>query len=347
MSDFNFLTTHVGSVPHPQSGDLPGRLLQMLDAPAWPQLPRRSFRESMYAMYAPTLPGLVVDEAKEKVYFNTREDLTPALEAFYNPVLADDVDHFALRPDHAAGFFEMLAAYPSVPGPWAKGQVTGPISFGLTVTDQDLRSSLYDEQLADPIVKNMAFNARWQVRQLKALRPDVIIFVDEPYMASFGSAFISLSREQAVGYMDEVFDAIRAEGALSGVHCCANTDWGLLLSTRVDILNLDAYGYIENLALYPAELRAFLDRGGALCWGAVPNNEEIRSITPQGIADKLRAGIQLVAEKAAARGVTVTAGELAARSLISPACGLGSTDVATAEQVFESLAEAGRILQRG
>jgi len=347
MTDFNFLTTHVGSVPHPVSGDLPQRLLAMLDAPAWPQLPRRSFRESMYAMYTPALPGLVIDETKEKVYFNTKDDLTPALETFYEHMLADDIDHFALRPEHAAGFFDMLSSYPSVPGPWAKGQVTGPISFGLTVTDQNLRSSLYDEQLADPIVKNMAFNARWQVRQLKTVRPDVIVFVDEPYMASFGSAFISLSREQAVAFMDEVFDAIRAEGALSGVHCCANTDWGLLLSTRVDILNLDAYGYIENLALYPAELRAFLDRGGAVCWGAVPNNEEIRNITPQGIADKLRAGLKLIAEKAGARGVSITPEELAARSLISPACGLGSTDVDTAERVFTALSETGRILQKG
>ena len=61
---------------------------------------------------------------------------------------------------------------------WIKGQVTGPISFGLTVTDQELCASLYDEMLADVIVKNMAMNARWQVKQLKKVCPNVIIFVD-------------------------------------------------------------------------------------------------------------------------------------------------------------------------
>ena len=55
----------------------------------------------------------------------------------------------------------------------------------------------------------------------------------------------------------------------------------MLLATTVDILNLDAYGYIENLALYPAELRAFLDRGGVVCWGIVPNTEEIYNVTPE------------------------------------------------------------------
>jgi hypothetical protein len=217
----------------------------------------------------------------------------------------------------------------------------------LTVTDQDLRASLYNDMLADAIVKNTVMNARWQIRQLKSVRPNVILFLDEPYMAAFGSAFISLSREQVIGYLDEVFDSIHAEGGVAGVHCCANTDWSVLLATRVDILNLDAYGFVENLALYPAELRVFLDRGGSACWGIVPNNEQIFNETPQGLAERLRNGINLIVQKAAARGVTIKAEEFASRSLIAPACGLGSTSIEVADRVFEVLAEAGNILKRG
>ncbi len=341
MTDFNFLTTHVGSVPHPSASGLTDKLVAQLDIPAWPQLPRRSFRESMYVQYSASLPCVEVDEEKEKIILSTRGDLTPALENFYSLYLADDVDAFALKPEYAEGFFAMLeslcagSAHSSSAGEqWAKGQVTGPISFGLTVTDQDLRATLYNDMLADVIVKNMAMNARWQVRQLKSVRPNVIIFADEPYMASFGSAFISLSREQAIGYLDEVFEAIKSEGALTGVHCCANTDWSVLLSTKVDILNLDAYGFLENLALYPTELRAFLDRGGAVCWGIVPNNEHILHETPQSLADRLHAGFKLIAEKASARGVKISVEELASRSLVSPACGLGSAGVVIAEKVL-------------
>jgi hypothetical protein len=241
----------------------------------------------------------------------------------------------------------MLEALRMTPGLWAKGQVTGPISFGLTVTDQDLRASLYHESLVDAIIKNMAMNARWQIRQLKSLRPNVILFVDEPYMAAFGSAFISLSREQAIAYLDEIFDAIHMEGGLAGVHCCANTDWSVLLGTQVDILNLDAYGFIENLALYPAELREYLDRGGSVCWGIVPNNEQIFAETPQGLAERLRNGIGLIVERAAARGVKITAEEFFSRSLISPACGLGSTSVEVADRVFEVLTATGNLLKGG
>ena len=347
MTDFNFLTTHVGSISHPTINGPTEYLHSLLDVAAWPQLPRRSFRESMYVQYSPSLPAIREDAIQEKVYFDTNTDLTESLEAFYAAVLADDVNSFALRPDYASGFFAMLGTLSKTKGEWAKGQVTGPISFGLTVTDQDLRASLYNEMLADVIVKNVTMNARWQIRQLKSVRPNVILFLDEPYMAAFGSAFISLDREQVIADLDEAFDAIQAEGGIAGVHCCANTDWGVLLGTKVDILNLDAYGFIENLALYPAELRNYLDNGGSICWGIVPNTEQIFNETPQGLAERLRNGIELIVEKAAARGVTIKAEEFVGRSLIAPACGLGSTSIEVADRVFETLAEMGNILKRG
>jgi len=238
----------------------------------------------------------------------------------------------------------MLEVLDSTSGHWAKGQVTGPVSFGLTVTDQNLRASLYDELLADTIVKNAAWNARWQIRQLKMVRPQVLMFVDEPYMAAFGSAYISLTSEQAMAMLDEVFAAIHQEGAVAGVHCCANTDWSVLLATSVDVLNLDAYGYLENLALYPAELRAFLDRGGFIAWGIVPNNSDIMCQSVEKLAERLHQGLALVAEKAQARGVQITAGELSTRSLITTSCGLGPATVPIAERALDTLAQLGALL---
>jgi hypothetical protein len=79
----------------------------------------------------------------------------------------------------------------------------------------------------------------------------------------------------------------------------------------------------------------------------VPNNEQIFGETPQGLAERLRDGIRLIVEKAAARGVKITAEEFADRSLIAPACGLGPASVEVADQVFEVLAETGAILRRG
>ena len=243
----NFQTTHVGSLPHTEiDAELCQWLLEVVDIPAWPQLPRRSFRESIYNQYSAGLPGLVVDSVHEKVYLDTSSDLTPALEAFYQRCLADDVNSFALGPDEAAGFSALLECLRTTPGEWAKGQVMGPFSFGLTVTDQNLRASLYNETLADAIVKNIAMKARWQVRQLHTARPNILMCVDEPYMVSWGSAYVNVSGEQVRAMLEEVLRAIHQEGALAGVHCCGNTDWSLLLGTSIDFLNLDAYNCLDS-----------------------------------------------------------------------------------------------------
>jgi hypothetical protein len=341
----NFLTTLIGSVPYTNTGEICESIGRTIDVPIWPQMVRLGFRENMYTQYGAVLPAIVINEENEKITFDTTGDITPALETFYTHYLDDDIDYFGLPHNHAAGFYTMMKILKEIPGLWIKGQVTGPISMGLTITDQDLRSSLYNEMVADVLVKNAAMNARWQIRQLKTIRSSIIIFVDEPYMASFGSAFISLDRKQVIAMLDEVFEAIHSEGGLSGVHCCANTDWSVLLETQVDILNLDAYGYIENLALYPAELRSFLDRGGIIAWGIVPNNDEIDSVTPGGLADQLRSGIDLICEKAAIRGVTISPGEFTNRSLITPACGLGSATPEIADKILPILMETGKLMQ--
>ena len=188
-------------------------------------------------------------------------------------------------------------------------------------------------------------NARWQVRQLQSARPNVLIFVDEPYLASFGSAFISLSRPQVLGLLNELFDAIHQEGALAGVHCCGNTDWSLLMESSVDVLNLDAWSYMETLALYPAELRRFLDRGGLLAWGIVPNNEHVFETSPDDLARRLRSGISNICSKAAGRGVQIQPQEFERRSLLAPCCGLGPATPEVAERSLLLLGRLVRLLQ--
>ncbi len=286
----NFWTSLNGSMPHTDAANVCQQIASSLDVPVWSQLSRLNFRENMYTQFSAVLPALVLDEKNQKIIFDTSQDITPTLEIFYTPYLEEDLDFFGLRRDYAAGFYAMLEQLketPEISVGWVKGQVTGPISTGLTVTDQDLRAALYDE----------------------------------------------------------IFEAIHSKGGLAGVHCCANTDWSVLLKTQVDILNLDAYGYIENLALYPEELHEFLDRSGVIAWGIIPNTEVIDSVTPQGLADQLRAGIKLICDKAGARGVSIQPEEFNTRSLITPACGLGPTTVAVADKVLPVLVETGQILR--
>lgn len=343
----NYWTMHVGSFPHLKCDQLISNLIAELDIPGWPQLPKRDFRENMYVQFSSALPAVILDEERERIFFDVRQDISAGLEAFYEKYLADDLDAFSIPAEFSDGFQKHLAQLKSSDGQWAKGQVTGPVSFGLTVTDQDLRSILYHDFLADVIVKNTVMVSRWQIRELKKVRPNVLLSVDEPYMASFGSAYISLSREQVLEMLNEIFDAIKNEGAFSSVHCCANTDWSVLLSSNVDVVNLDSHGYIENLMLYPVEMREFLDRGGAIAWGLLPTNRLVVQSKPQEIADKLHADISQISAKARRHGVLITPDEFASHSIIAPACGLGTTTIATAEKAIEILLETGEILKRG
>ena len=331
-----FATTNIGSVPHLDATSVTQQLINNLDIPSWPQLPRKTFRENMYTQFSASLPALVLDETKEKIHFNTGDDLAQVITPFYERVIENDFDFFALPENYASGMYALMKLLEGSSEGWVKGQVTGPISFGLTVTDQDRRASLYNEHLADVIVKNTVMGARWQIRTLKTLRPNVILFVDEPYMASFGSAFISLGREQVIRMLDEVFLAIHEQGALAGIHCCANTDWSVLLATQVDILNLDAFGYLNNLALYPEELDTFLRRGGRIAWGMIPNDELINTSTVAQLAAELRSGIDQIIQRASQRDIQLPP-NLDQISLLTASCGLGSTSVEIAEQVMDTL----------
>ena len=94
-------------------------------------------------------------------------------------------------------------------------------------------------------------------------------------------------------------------------------------------------------------MRAFIDRGGLIAWGIVPNNKLITQVTAQSLADKLRGGFDLISAKAGARGVAIRSAELAQQSMIAPSCGLGSTTIDIAERVIDTLAQTGEILKRG
>ena len=110
---------------------------------------------------------------------------------------------------------------------------------------------------------------------------------------------------------------------------------------------MHAYGYLADLALYPVELRSYLDRGGAVAWGIVPNNQEIDAVDPAGLAQQLRDGMALICEKAALRGVSIRPDEFDTRSLITPACGLAplATGEATA-RALELLAELSKAIRK-
>jgi methionine synthase II (cobalamin-independent) len=278
----------------------------------------------MYPQYAAALPGASV--VGERMTMKSGEALLPDAEAFYGTFLSGDLSPFAVPAERAAGLHALLTAGAG-PFPAVKGQMTGPVSFGLMVCDREKKPAFHDPVGRDVLVKYLLRVAQWQADQLRRLSGTVILVLDEPYLASVGSAVVSLPREEVIAALDEIFGGLR--GVLCGIHCCANTDWGLVLASKVGYLSFDAYEYADSLLLYPEEVSSFLARGGALAFGVIPTaREAIAAETPESLADRMEG----ILDRYDSRGIPREAAARAA--VITPACGLGTLPEESAERAM-------------
>ena len=329
-TEFSCLPTTIGSVPHTDPSEACSQVTHYLkDIPVWPQLPKRSFLENMYVQFSQGFPGVMVKEGS--IHIDRSQDLSKPLEKLYAAYLENDTDKYPVTPDYAAGLHSFLALRDLSPLA-VKGQVTGPFSWGLTVTDENRQSIIYDATLADAAAKLLRLKASWQEKELSQISRNTIIFVDEPYMASFGSAFVPLSKEKVTELLEEVLGGI---GGLKGVHCCGNTDWSVLLDTSADIVSFDTYNYAQSLSLYPSEVKKFLEKKGAIAWGIIPNNEEaLAKESVASLKDRLEEAIAPFTRN----GIRFK--QLIEQGLLTPSCGLdGMATGEAASQAMELLIE--------
>jgi hypothetical protein len=346
------LPTTIGSMPHRDVARATSLMLEATpELPSWVQFPRLALEENMMIQFTEGMPGRV--RKGDKVVLDAAaESFTGELTEFYAHYLAaaeegsaEALEYFALSRSHGAGFWEMLDRLPSLGGVvMAKGQVTGPVTLGLNLGDAGGRSVYYDEKLRDVVVKIAAMKALWQVRRFAGLGRRAMIFLDEPALLGFGShMFITISREDVIGDINEVASAVRNEGALSGVHCEENTDWSVLMDTDLDVLDFDAYDHLQAMTLYPRTLKGFFDRGGMLGWGIVPtlNPEAAGSETLDSLRERFEKGVSAFVEKGFDRELILR------RALITPSCGMGGVlTEPLAERVLTLLRDLSLSLRR-
>jgi methionine synthase II (cobalamin-independent) len=336
-----FLATGIGSFPHKDEKEVFRLIFENFsDIPFWPQLPKRSFLEGMVFQYAQGFPFLKWDEKERRVWVDTTQGFENELERFYGWQEKGEVEPFQMTEDFAIGFGilkELSSEDHQKKIKYIKGQITGPITFGLALTDQEGKPIFYDPTLKDILIKHLSSKARWMERKFNDLFPETptMISFDEPSLSSFGSAFSSLNRDDVIHSLNECFDAVKG---LKGTHCCGNTDWGVLLSTNLNFLSFDAYSYLETLSLYPKELKAFLERGGILAWGIVPTSEAILKEDAENLVKRFKEGVKALAKK----GIDPS---LLQRAILTPSCGTASLSIPLAERVCQVTAEVSRRLQ--
>jgi hypothetical protein len=338
-----FLATGIGSMPFTNVETAVNvSLSKVVEAPFWPQLPQLEFNEKMEIQYSEGIPTIVIDREKERMYFDTSGDYYDKLAEFYEAYMAamdpetgnGNCTCMAITPEFSKGIYAMENRLLTLGRklPFIKVQTTGPLSFALTIVDENKRAIYYNDEFRDVVIKALAMKCRWQIQKFQPFAEQVICFVDEPILSAFGSStYVSLKRDDVVSHLAEVIAAIHADRAIAGIHCCGNTEWSILVDAGVDIINFDAYGYGETITMYPDAIRQHLERGGMLAFGIIPTSKAIREENVKSLEDRLERLIDQLASKEIDRQLIIE------QAIITPSCGTGLLEPEDALRVFDLL----------
>jgi len=345
MQELKGLATGIGSLPHidvDAALDLIFKYVPRI--PFWPQLPKLNVREGMIAQFSENLPFMSVNENGLSFSTLENEDKDRDLELFYERIIANEIDYFRISKTYALGlhkFYQRLEKQDLNDVLYIKCHITGPFTFAASLTDDKGVALLHDKILMQAILRGLAMKAAWQINLFRKLNKKILLFIDEPYLGCFGSAFTPVNREGIVRGLTEFTETLKSDDVLLGVHCCGNTDWSIFTDVgKFDVINFDAFDFLDRLILYAENLKAFFSRQGILCWGIVPTQLFTGLETADVLIRKIKEGINALVRKGLDEKV------LFDNMLISPSCGLGTFTPEKSEKIFSLLSETSSLIRK-
>ncbi len=238
-----------------------------LDIPFWPQLPNYNYYEDMYVQAAEHFPGIDLNVQKRTIRFSMDRFVSEFEETMTH---FEEPEYFDVSETYSGVYHRFLSMDLS-DRPAIRGQLEGPISFGLNIRDQNDRPILFDDTVRPFMLEFMAKRINVQLKRLKKINDNAFMFVDEPGLQFLFSGLAGYGDIKAKADMDFFFSQVDRP---RGIHLCGNPDWDFLLGLDLDILSLDVYTNGEIFSSYAGSIKRFLDRGGVLVWGIVPTGTE-------------------------------------------------------------------------
>ena len=329
----------IGSVPHTNLSDAISVVKKCFNRiPFWPQMVKVSKNEDMILQFLEGMPSFFSDKSYlDTDYENFYEDLEQFFLDYESIVSGgedDLLEKYAITGKSSSSFSSFLDLLQELKPKYGKGQIVGPFTLATTLVDCDGKCAIYDETLKEIIVKTLTLKALWQVKQIKKISADIvpIIFIDEPSISQLGtSAYVSIAEDDVKEMISEISDAIKAFGALSAIHCCGKCDWQLPIESGVNIINLDAYSFSENLSIYSDEVEKFLLNNGKITWGIVPTLDRpaLENADLESLFIRFKESVKYLTKKGIDEKLIID------NSLISPSCGAGSLSVELAEKAMK------------
>jgi len=322
------MTTGMGILPH-KDIDKALDLAFRVDVPFWPQLPRVHYYEDMYVQFSDNFPGIQIDLDKKRVSFD-KDRFYEEYPAFYERM--DDPELYAISPKFSQVLNSFLSRdmskYPAI-----RGQVIGPISFGIKITDQDNKPIIYDVEVRDTLFEFISKKVNHQYKLLIEKNPKAFVFLDEPGLEFIFTSMSGYTDVMATQDMGAILESIDGQ---KGIHLCGNPDWDFLLNLDIDILSFSTFHKGDIFIKYINGIREFLKRGGIISWGIVPANfDEFKEETAQRIIDNLESLWDALNKNGITREVLIPQGMLmpATCSLINP------DGDATIERAYDTLVD--------
>jgi hypothetical protein len=314
-------TTAMGIMPH-KDVDKALDLALGLDIPFWPQLPHVSLYEDMYVQTSQNFPGIEINFDKARLAFHTTK-FQESLEDYFARM--ESPETYALTPEYSVVFQKFLSrnlqTYRAI-----RGQITGPVSFGFKVLDENLKPIIYNDEVKSILFDFIQKKVNLQYQELKEKNPNAFVWVDEPGLGYVFSGLSGYNDQQA---KEDYAQFVQGLEGPKGLHLCAEVNLPYLLELGTEILSFDAFQIGFMPKEYTQSVAEFIKKGGIISWGIVPTElKALESQTPEKLASLLSGYWEIISENA-----DISLEQIAEQALIAPArCCLVELTVEVAER---------------
>jgi len=279
-----------------------------LDIPFWPQLPHVSLYEDMYVQTSQNFPGIEINFDKGRLAFHTAK-FQESLEDYFTKM--EQRETYALTPQYSAVFQKFLSKNLE-PYRAIRGQITGPVSFGFKVLDENLKPIIYNDEVKSILFDFIQKKVNLQYQELKAKNQNAFVWVDEPGLGYVFSGLSGYNDQQA---KEDYYQFIQGVEGPKGMHLCAEVNLPYLLELGVEILSFDAFQIGFMPKEYTQSVAEFIKKGGVISWGIVPTElKALEAQTPEKLASLLSGYWQVVSEN-----TDLSLAQIAEQALIAPA----------------------------
>jgi hypothetical protein len=334
------LVTEIGSLPLPNV-DSAIETSFRCNVPFLPQLPIRRPEEFMLPQALDGFPGL-----KREQEGMVSVDLLSwrAKEAAWSKELkaaqkSGELEPYEPKPHASAAWQPFLWELEERAARFCKLELAGPLTCQWSVAIHGDPKPEEEAKIRAQIFELVLIRALAMIRKVRSLSVQPLFFFDEPALT-----VLSPDNPKHVIALKELklaLQALKKEGALSGVHCCGETAWAKLLETEPDVLSIDSGLSLLSLLRSGDALTQHLLRGGNLSLGIIPNTWEparLLALEPSSLVDHFEMLLRSeLKPKLDSETLEVLIEILTTQSMYTPACGLALQTPEEAEAVLGTL----------